>query len=909
MSRVALFAALLMLLLGGKQATAQDPGAVALAVQKPRFVAAWAPAGKVVDASNAAVLQRRVSLDITDVPLNVALRELAQQARLDLTYGRAHLPVGRTVSLHVRDITVVAALTEVLLNSGLDVIVAREGQLALVPSGSSSTAQETQDRGAIVGHVTDAKTQTALAGATVLVQGTSHSATTGSDGRYRIADVAPGTYTVRARYIGYAPGVASVTVSAGQEATADLALEKSAQQLNEVVTTGTVVPTEVKALPTPVSLITAADVELQHAQRTDQLFRQFVPSAVAPEIVTDPEATAMSVRGASSFNYGGGTMKIYLDGVELSDRSFAAIDPNSIERIEVIRGPQAATIYGSDAIGGVMQVFTKRGESGLARPQVDAQAAMGAIQSPYGPFGGGTAFHQQYTASLRGGSTTMSYNLGGGYTHLGDWLPHTAQSLPSVYGGTHFGQGPLSLDLSARYNVQHQETELDPRLAQTGLPDVSKPQFNPEVNQEQTYGLRIGYAATSWWQHNLTVGFDHFLLDIAQSQPRLTTPDDTLLHVVNFNHSKASIAYNTSVILPVGHDVSAIVTAGVDHYVFRSDEYLAFGTLNTNGTITSDPSQSFKLIIRDLTTNTGYFAQAQVGIRDALFLTGGLRAEQNSNFGDALGTPLSPRAGLSFVQQFGMASLKVRGSYGQAIHPPAIGQKDGSPGTRVVRVPNLILAPERQRGWDAGADLVFGARGSLSATYYDQVARDLIQFVYLDAAALPRLAQYQNVGRVKNTGFEFEGTLNWGPAQLRAQYAITRSRPEDLGPGYTGDLRVGEQVIFMPEHTAGASLALAPMRGTSLTAGLTYVGSFTNYDFFAEDRCFASTGPCSPTTRGYLITYPAYAKLSLSINQQIRRGLSGFVSIHNLTNNEAFEFDNETAVMGRVTMVGLHVQY
>src|SRR4029077_589103 len=103
---------------------------------------------------------------------------------------------------------------------------------------------------------------------------------TGNDGRYRIADVPAGSYTARARYIGYAPASASVTVSADQEATADFALEKSPQQLNEVVTTGTVVPTEVKALPTPISVISASDIELERPHSVEELFRQAVPTAV-----------------------------------------------------------------------------------------------------------------------------------------------------------------------------------------------------------------------------------------------------------------------------------------------------------------------------------------------------------------------------------------------------------------------------------------------------------------------------------------------------------------------------------------------------------------------------------------------------------------------------------------------------
>src|SRR5439155_20704765 len=130
-------------------------------------------------------------------------------------------------------------------------------------------------------------------------------------------------------------------------------------------------------------------------------------------------------------------------------------------------------------------------------------------------------------------------------------------------------------------------------------------------------------------------------------------------------------------------------------------------------------------------TNSGYFAQAQLNFRETIFLTGGLRAEENSNFGQDLGTPVSPRAGISIVRQLGPTTVKVRGSYGEAIRPPNPGQTAAqiSPTLEVLANPNL--APERQRGWDAGVDLVFGPWGSLGITYYDQVVRDAIQYVAL----------------------------------------------------------------------------------------------------------------------------------------------------------------------------------
>jgi outer membrane receptor protein involved in Fe transport len=309
-----------------------------------------------------------------------------------------------------------------------------------------------------------------------------------------------------------------------------------------------------------------------------------------------------------------------------------------------------------------------------------------------------------------------------------------------------------------------------------------------------------------------------------------------------------------------------------------------------------------------VTNNTGYFAQLQLGFHDALFATAGLRAEQNSDFGESLTTPLSPRAGLSYVPRLGGATLKLRASYGRAIRAPSPGQKFAFVGATSVVLENPVLGPERQHGWDAGVDLAVGSRGTLGATYYNQTADDLIQQVQLASTSIPTF-QFQNVGRVRNTGIELEGALSVGPLKLRAQYGYVRARIEELAPNYTGDLRVGDQALATPKQSAGASLSFTPFAGMTAAAGLTYVGSWNYYDMVAQFSCFGQTGPCRPANRDYIVEYPGFVKLNASVSQQFTKLVSAFVSIDNLANNEAFEFTNSTPVMGRITTVGLRFRY
>src|SRR5882724_6586869 len=866
-----------------------------VAARGPHFVMAGWPSGAEQDASGAPVLRRRVSLNLSGVSIDEALKELTRQAELEISYSARVVAADRPVSLHAREITVAAALTEILLDAPVDVAVKAGGQLALVRRVRLPARPGAADSGTVTGRVTDAGTGSPLVGASVHVEGVRLSAATDADGRYRIGKLVAGTHTVRARYIGYTPASASVEVRVGEDATADLALVKAAQELNQVVVTGTIVPTEVKALPTPVSVIDKSEISAQRPETFLDVIRQAVPSVVVfHRPAAAPVQTFFSARGVSSLSPTS-PMKIFVDGVEATTFTLSPVDPNSIERIEVIRGPQASAIYGADAAGGVIQVFTKHGSPGLTSPQVDAQAALGVAQTPYEGFGG--VLRQNYTGSVQGGTANMSYNFGGGYTHLGDYLPT---------GGMRFASGIIIADLSARYLRNKLPAVLNPILLSSGFVPFSRPLHELDDYTNETYGSRITVRPTAWWCNQLTSGVYRQAQQGVQAKRRCTTPADTLYSVSSSGSRKVSVGYNASISGQLGSQIGGSLTTGVDHYEQDATSFSAADALSTEGTIETSPPGSFSNS-RITITNTGYFGQAQLSVKEALFLTAGLRAEDNSTFGEALGTPLLPRLGASFVQPVGRVTVKVRGSWGRAIRAPLPGQAFGSVTPTQINLANTGLAPEQQQGWDAGLDLEFGNRASFSVTGYDQMAKDLI--VYVQVATLPvPTYQYQNLGRVSNRGIELEAKLAIQPILLRAQYSYVRSRIEDLGSNTTsGDLKVGDQPPGVPQHTAGAALTVAPLAGTTFTAGMTYVGSFRNPDAITLFRCIGGTGPCPAT--GFNRTYPGFTKFNAGFTQRLTRALEGFVSVDNVTNNEAYEANNSSPVMGRITMVGLHLTY
>jgi outer membrane receptor protein involved in Fe transport len=477
-----------------------------------------------------------------------------------------------------------------------------------------------------------------------------------------------------------------------------------------------------------------------------------------------------------------------------------------------------------------------------------------------------------------------------------------------VYGGAHLQQGALSVDVSGRDFVQHTGTPQPPDFASTGVTAFDKPNNAAQAYEEQSYGASLVYAPASWWRNNLTIGADRATQDLRTTAPVLTTPADTFLVFLEENENKTTVAYNSSVQVPVARGLSTTVTVGADHYNLGNQFYATGGATTTSGAIATDPAQPV-MASRSPVTNTGVFAQAQVDAGDKLFLTAGVRGERNSAFGQALGTPVLPRFGGSYATSIGVATLKVRASYGAAIRPPGAGEQDALAGPAAIQLANPGLRPERQSGWDTGFDLAFDTGVTLNATYFNQYANDLIDGVTINADTVPQVEQFQNVGTVHNTGIELEGSFRFPAGQVSVQYAIANSRVDGLGAGYGGDLQVGDQLLGIPHHTGGATLSVRPLRSTTIVVGVAYVGSWTNYDQLAEDDCFGGKGPCFASTRGYWHLYPAFTKANLTVAQQITAVVSGFVSVTNLTNNEDYELLNSVPIMGRTTVIGVRARY
>jgi TonB-linked SusC/RagA family outer membrane protein len=216
--------------------------------------------------------------------------------------------------------------------------------------------------------------------ARVLVLGTSLFGITNADGRFTIRNVPPGTADVRALHVGYQEQKKSVVLTPGQTAALDFTMQPTVVKLQEVVTTATGEQRRVE-LGNSVGTVNAADLTATAPiARVDNLLTARVPGVV----VSPPNMTGGSarvrIRGAGSLTLSNDPIYI-IDGVRMtSDVGSSSIgiggtapsrvndiNPDDIQDIEIVKGPSAATLYGTDAANGVIVISTKRGRAGAAR--------------------------------------------------------------------------------------------------------------------------------------------------------------------------------------------------------------------------------------------------------------------------------------------------------------------------------------------------------------------------------------------------------------------------------------------------------------------------------------------------------------------------------------------------------------
>jgi TonB-linked SusC/RagA family outer membrane protein len=249
-------------------------------------------------------------------------------------------------------------------------------------------------QGTITGRITS-EGNLPLGDVRVLVISTAVSAITNEDGKYTLKGVPAGTFDIQALHVGFQSQKKSVNVAAGSSTVADFVLKQAIVQLEEVVTTATGQQRKVE-LGNAISTLgnVAKKVEETPVMAMQDLLVAKAPGVNVLSGSVVGAAPTIRVRGVSSINLSNAPIWV-VDGVRYNiDQSAASagqtpislinnLSPEEIEDIEIVRGPSAATLYGTNAANGVIVVTTKKGRAGSTRWNFSAETRTIDDRNPY----------------------------------------------------------------------------------------------------------------------------------------------------------------------------------------------------------------------------------------------------------------------------------------------------------------------------------------------------------------------------------------------------------------------------------------------------------------------------------------------------------------------------------------------
>jgi len=721
--------------------------------------------------------------------------------------------------------------------------------LALAPFAAPLVAQGTRT---VTGVVLSAAALTPIQGAEVRVQGAATGVFTDASGRFRIPDIGAAEVTLVVRRIRFQP--VTQTVSAGTNDLRVLMTEATVQ-LDEVVVTGTTVGTQQRSIGNAVSSISAAQ-EVERSGVGD--VGSLINARAAGVIVTSGSGrsgsgTGIAIRGRSTISLNQQPL-LYIDGVRVANDVATGtrgqggagiarmndIAPEDIESIEIIKGPAAATIYGTEASNGVIQIITKRGRAsdkarwGLGFRQGTSwfQDPEGRLPTNYGKTSAGQVLTwnamemekargfdiwrngrmQSYTGSVSGGSNLAQYYVSSTYDTDKGIEPNNY--LDRFSGNANLNMTPSSkIDVNARVGYVTGTTHLgsdyglgamsgtmygSPILAQA-VPLTRGYGFNtpPEVvwgvvdNTQElnrfTGSITFNHRPLDWFTQRFIAGIDQTSEDNQNLNNFVPVEWRPLFSASAAKGSLlqdrrdvtfASADYGGTAKFNITSGLLSSTSFGGQYYRKKTRlgqvsgrEFPAPGLKTAAAAAIRDGQQDFYV-----NTTIGLYVQEQLGWNDRLFLTGAVRVDNNSAFGDNFDLATYPKVAGTWViseepfWKLGFINtLKLRSAFGvSGLQPdvftalrtfqPVTGTADQAAVTPQL-IGNPDLKPERGTELEVGFDATMFNRLSLEFTYFDKTTKDAI----LLRPVAPSLgfpgSQYVNIGEVTNHGLEARATL------------------------------------------------------------------------------------------------------------------------------------------------------
>lgn len=615
--------------------------------------------------------------------------------------------------------------------------------------------------------------------------------------------------------------------------------------LHPVVITATRVPISQQLAPASVTVIRGDELRSRGITTVSDALAS-VPGLMVVRSGSFGATTSLFARGGES-DY----VKVLVDGVALNNPGgafdFANLTTDNLDRIEVVRGP-VSVAYGSDAVAGVIQLFTHRGQ-GQPRGFVDVR--------------GGSFGSMEANAGVAGGTSLVGYSLGAASRETDGFLPFNNDFRNRVGSARlTFSPAGTTIDLTARRTEATFHFPTDGSGAVVDSNSVRR-------DHRTVLGLDASRRLTSRVDLRL-LGAASRLDGASANDP--DSPGDT----TGFYGRDDSRIERRSADLRADVHASDRVTFSIGGNVEREQARNA-----SESQFRTFPASTTTFAAHR--TNTAGYVQLIGTAAQRLTYTASGRVDQTETYG----TFTTGRASLAWQLASGTS---VRGAVGNAFKAPAFEETFSSAFT----IGNPDLDPERTVSWEAAIEQRIAGRAVLGATYFDQRYRDLIQYVLGDASTDFR-GTNQNLGSATARGIELEArTQMLTSFDLGANVTFLRTRVTDAGNGAFGTFVDGDRLLRRPARTAAVNADYHVTHKAKVGVAVRYVGDRDDRDFANDVR----------------VELPSYTLVDLSGElsmASVSQGLSPLAVTARIEN--AFDRDYQPAFgfasPGRTVLVGL----
>lgn len=711
-------------------------------------------------------------------------------------------------------------------------------------------------------------------------------------------------------------GTTQVVLAPSRPVTPGLSISvesRRASVLDRVVVTGTPDGADRRGSPFALEVIDGAMLARQNAKTLGDALDLAVPgiwmwSATAGSLT----ARYGSVRGASSF--GASAPKIYLDGIEVANPLLVTqIEPSRVERVEVIRGPQGAALYGADAISGVVNILTRHDGSSTGGTTVQFSSVAGVAATSYAPR---DAFVQEHMAALRGGSGRRTYGFGVNVGTVGAYAPGASERRILAEGDSRLVFDNAVITGTGRISLQK---------ANASIPLVGDSASGQDIRQF-TLGATATVMPSQRWTHTIIAGVDGYRLN-GLSPLGIATPtrfgglgadarsgaDRATLRaraVGRYDVSPRSVLTLTF----AAEQAFTRELAGAQP--FRS--YVNVGGANFTATAAALPYNAVDGAMSgyDWGNSAGLTAQTNFEWNESVYLVAGVRAERSVGFTALPQNATLPLLGAAYVRDVHGVVFKLRTAYGTGIRPATSYASAAGWMGQVMSHSSATLQPESQTGTEYGLDVLMGKRLTVRATRFDQTASGLIQPVAgtsVFTTSTGRTANtvsysLENVGGIGNQGWELQASTGLKQLTIAGSLSLVDSRVKQLAADYNGDLQLGDRMLDVPARTFGLS-AMYTANRWSATTMVTRATDWVGYDRVRIGNDVLDSTRSQTLNGGHLRTYwlnyGGVTRWRANFAYRVGGDWSMLVGGDNLLNVQRGAPDNATITAGRTLTLGL----